>query len=124
MPCLCTGAQAAGPIVAPDEAAKSGADAGKPGFVDRIYLDSPKAVQIKLKVGADLSAFRPLILIFVRCLCLRREVTSCYTMSNSPLHGPIRPSIILGRATNLVRAHDGEACWPMLIIYLDEDKTI
>eukprot|EP01046_Picozoa_sp_COSAG06_P037629 COSAG06_NODE_4268_length_4417_cov_48.417554_2_plen_90_part_00 len=44
--------QSAGAIVAPDEAAKSGADAGKPGFVDRIYLDSPKALQVKLKVRA------------------------------------------------------------------------
>ena len=43
-------AQSAGPIVAPDEAAKSGADAGKPGFVDRIYLDTPQTLQVKLKV--------------------------------------------------------------------------
>ena len=54
--------QSAGAIVAPDEAAKSGADAGKPGFVDRIYLDSPKALQVKLKVRAHvLTAVRAAI---------------------------------------------------------------
>ena len=36
------------------EAAKSGADAGKAGFVDRIYQSSPKVTQIKLEGGAAL----------------------------------------------------------------------